>query len=60
MISTAFGRGGPNPVIENRLGELENYIGNGFVFVDSSKPSRLAILKYTMDWVDAPPITLNK
>jgi len=38
MNSTAFGRGGPNPVIDNRLGGLENYMENGFVLADSSKP----------------------
>ena len=43
MNSTTFGRGGPNPVIENRLGGLENYIGNGFVFDDSSKPSKACL-----------------
>jgi len=38
MNSNPFGRGGPNPVNQNRLGGLENYIEIGFVIADSSKP----------------------
>jgi len=38
MNSNPFGRGGPNPVNQNRLGGLGNYIGNEFVLADSSKP----------------------
>ena len=38
MNSNPFGRGGPNPVNQNRLGGLENYIEIGFVLADSSKP----------------------
>jgi len=40
MNSNPFGRGGPNPVNQNRLGGLENYMENGFVPIDSSKPLR--------------------
>ena len=33
MNSNPFGRGGPNPVNQNRLGGLENYMENGFVLL---------------------------
>jgi len=38
MNSNPFGGGGLNPVNQNRLGGLENYMENGFVLADSSKP----------------------
>jgi len=40
MNSNPFGRGGPNPMNQNRLGRLENIFGNGFVLAVSSKPSK--------------------
>jgi len=60
MNSTPFGRGGPNPVIRNRLGRLENYIEIGFVLADSSKPLRACLNIYRMEICTPYNLKINK